>query len=87
MVAYPSGNRACANVTSGNLHSAELLPNGDIAIATSGGGFVWAYASSQGASASTHAQDSLTQAYAALWARSLRRPFLSRCDGYPHRAA
>jgi hypothetical protein len=73
VVAYPSGARQWAKVISGNLHAAELLPDGNIAIAASTGGWVRVYASSQGANASTYAQFSLTDAHAALWDPAIRR--------------
>jgi hypothetical protein len=70
---YPSGNRIWGKVLSGNLHSAELLPDGNIAVAASTGGWVRVYNSSQGSSASGYAQYNLTAAHATLWDPSIMR--------------
>jgi|GEM_PF-572235 len=52
---------------SNNPHSVELLPNGNIAVAASAGGWVRVYASSQSSHNSTYAQYNLTGAHAVLW--------------------
>lgn len=73
VVDYPSGTRQWAKVISGNLHSAELLPDGNVALAASDGGWVRVYAASQGPSAGTYAQFDLVQAHATLWDPAIRR--------------
>ncbi|NUS53809.1 MAG: hypothetical protein HOV66_02950, partial [Streptomycetaceae bacterium] len=73
IVAYPGGNRVWAQVIPGNLHSAELLPDGNIAIAASTGGWIRVYASSQGPSASAYAQFDLAQAHAVVWDPAITR--------------
>jgi Family of unknown function (DUF6528) len=67
VAAYPSGRRVWAKVIPGNLHSVELLPDDNIAVAASTGGFVRVYASSQGPDAAAYAQFNLTEAHGALW--------------------
>jgi hypothetical protein len=64
---HPDGLRKWARVVGGNPHSAELLPNGNIAIAASTGGWVRVYASSQGGSNGTYAQFNLPDAHGVLW--------------------
>lgn len=67
VIAYPSGKRIWSKIISGNLHSAELLPNGNIALAASDGNWVRVYASSQGADNNTYAEFTLGAAHAVLW--------------------
>ena len=68
IVPYPAGNSKKWGLNvGGNPHSAELLPNGNIAIAASSGNWLRVYTSSQGPSSSTYAQYSLEGAHAALW--------------------
>nr|WP_295869461.1 DUF6528 family protein [uncultured Chitinophaga sp.] len=67
VMTYPAGQRVWAKIISGNLHSAELLPNGNIALAASDGNWIRVYASSQGASNSTYAEFPLGAAHAVLW--------------------
>ncbi|HEY8955484.1 DUF6528 family protein [Chitinophaga sp.] len=67
LVAYPSGQRVWSKLISGNLHSAELLPNGNIALAASDGNWIRVYAASQGADNSTYAEFTLGAAHAVLW--------------------
>ncbi|MBS1565906.1 MAG: hypothetical protein JST39_16070 [Bacteroidetes bacterium] len=67
IIPYPAGTKRWSMLISGNLHSAELLPNGNIAIAASDGNWVRVYASSQGPNASAYAQYNLNAAHAALW--------------------
>lgn len=67
IVAYPSGQRVWSKVITGNLHSAELLPNGNLAVAASDGNWVRVYTTSQGANNSTYAEFTLGAAHAALW--------------------
>ena len=67
IVEYPSGERKWSKRLNGNLHSAELLPNGNIVIAASDGGWVRVYASSQGPDQDNYAEYLLIAAHAVLW--------------------
>jgi hypothetical protein len=69
IASYPGGSMIWTLDIGGsyNCHSAELLPNGNIAIAASTGNFVRVYASSQSSRNSTYAAVSLTGAHAVLW--------------------
>ncbi|GAA3556391.1 hypothetical protein GCM10022419_041010 [Nonomuraea rosea] len=73
IVSYPGGVRQWAQILPGNLHAAELLPDGNIAIAASTGGWVRVYAASQGPDAGAYAEFELTDAHAALWDPAIRR--------------
>ncbi|GAA1686232.1 hypothetical protein GCM10009733_098640 [Nonomuraea maheshkhaliensis] len=73
VVSYPGGTRQWARVLPGNLHAAELLPDGNVAVAASTGGWVRVYASSQGPSAAAYAEFRLPDAHAALWDPLIRR--------------
>lgn len=70
---YPEGRRVWAKLLTGNLHSAELLPDDNIALAASDGGWVRVYASSQGAAASAYGEYKLAAAHATLWDPSTSR--------------
>lgn len=70
---YPEGRRVWAKLLAGNLHSAELLPDDNIALAASDGGWVRVYASSQGANASAYGEYKLAAAHATLWDPSTSR--------------
>lgn len=50
-----------------NVHSIELLPNGNVAAAASTGGWVRVYTASQGPSSSAFAQYNLPDAHSVLW--------------------
>ncbi|GAA0933722.1 DUF6528 family protein [Nonomuraea longicatena] len=80
IASYPGGNRQWAKVIPGNLHSAELLPNGNVAVAASDGGWVRVYASSQGPNASAFAEYKLVQAHATLWDTSTMRLWVTGQD-------
>ncbi|MEF3305028.1 DUF6528 family protein [Paenibacillus sp. GYB003] len=69
VASYPSGTRIwAADVGIGsNPHSAELLPNGNIAVAASDGKWVRVYASSQGPDAVEYAEFKLDFAHATHW--------------------
>ncbi|WP_218090196.1 DUF6528 family protein [Paenibacillus solanacearum] len=68
IISYPGGSKKWYLNTSSNLQSAELLPSGNIAIAsTSSGGWVRVYNSSQGSASSTYAQYVLPGARGVLW--------------------
>lgn len=64
---HPNGLRKWAKNVGGNPHSAELLPNGNIAITASDGGWVRVYASSQSGTNGTYAQFNLPDAHGVLW--------------------
>lgn len=67
IIAYPSGQRVWSKVISGNLHSAELLPNGNLAVAASDGNWIRVYPTSQGANANNYTEFTLGAAHAVLW--------------------
>ena len=68
IVPYPSGDeRKWAQVVGGNPHSAELLPDGNIAVAASTGGWVRVYTSSQGPNSSKYVEFRLKGAHGVLW--------------------
>ncbi|CAG7644563.1 DUF6528 family protein [Paenibacillus allorhizosphaerae] len=68
IVPYPAGNaRQWSQTIPGNLHAVELLPDGNIAIAASTGGWVRLYASSQGPDAEKHSHYDLPGAHGVLW--------------------
>jgi len=69
VIEYPTGRRLWA-VDAGranSLHGAELLPNGNVAVAASRGDWVRVYAASRGRAARTHAQVPLEGAHGVLW--------------------
>ncbi|MYW05173.1 DUF6528 family protein [Streptomyces sp. SID3343] len=77
VVAYPSARVYwAADVGSDNLHSLELLPDGNVAVTASTGGYLRVYAASQGPRARRYVQASLPGAHgvhydpagALLWA-------------------
>lgn len=72
VISYPEGVRQWAQVLplSDNLHSGELLPNGNVAITSTNTstGYVRVYAASQGPNASTYAEYALgAQSHGSLW--------------------
>lgn len=69
LAAYPSGNRLWSTYVgvNQNPHAVELLPDGNIAIASSTAGWVRIYTSSQGPDSSTYVQYNLPDAHGALW--------------------
>ncbi len=68
IVNYPAGNeRKWGLNVGGNPHSAELLPNGNIAVAASTGGWVRVYTSSQGKDAETYAEYAFPGAHGVEW--------------------
>ncbi|UNO43166.1 hypothetical protein [Streptomyces sp. MST-110588] len=68
VVAHPGGAvHWAAAVPRANLHSAELLPNGDVAVAGSTAGFVRVYAASAGPRRTEHAEYRLPGAHGLRW--------------------
>jgi hypothetical protein len=69
LITYPGGVRRWAINVGGanNPHSVEMLPNGNVAVAASTGGFIRLYAASQGTAATRYAQYSLPGAHGVLW--------------------
>ncbi|MGW5703023.1 DUF6528 family protein [Amycolatopsis japonica] len=70
VVPYPAGDRAywAANVGGpANPHSIELLPDGNVAVAASTGGWVRVYTASQGQRSTTYAEYRLVGAHGVVW--------------------
>lgn len=69
LMTYPGGQRIWGlNLsTQPNLHSAELLPNGNVALAATRGGFVRVYSASQGPASATYAEFALARAHGVQW--------------------
>jgi len=69
LIAYPAGTRIwAADVGSvNNPHSVELLPDGNVVVAASTGGFIRVYAASQGSASTRYAEFGLTGAHGVLW--------------------
>lgn len=69
LITYPSGQRVWGVNVGGanNPHSIELLPDGNVAVAASTGGFIRVYTASQGASSSKYASYALPDAHGASW--------------------
>ncbi len=68
VVGYPGREVYWATDTGrGNAHSIELLPDGNVAVAASTGGFVRLYAAATGSRATRHAQVPLAGAHGVHW--------------------
>jgi hypothetical protein len=70
VVPYPAGNRAywAADVgRSSNAHSIELLPDGNVAVVASRGGWVRVYTASQGPTSNTYVEFALEDAHGVYW--------------------
>ena len=67
VVSYPGAVRKWSQPLTGNVHSTEILPNGNVAIAASDGNWVRVYCSSQGADNTSFVQYTLNAAHAVLW--------------------
>ncbi|CAM5666321.1 WD40 repeat domain-containing protein OS=Streptomyces alboniger OX=132473 GN=CP975_14625 PE=4 SV=1 [Streptomyces alboniger] len=77
VVAYPSGERYWAGAVGPgddlfNPHSAEILPDGNVAVACSTGALVRLYAASQGPRATRYAEATLKGAHGLYWDRARR---------------
>ncbi|MFK7692466.1 DUF6528 family protein [Paenibacillus sp. HJGM_3] len=65
---YPAGDAKKWGLhVGGNPHSAELLPDGNLAVAASTGGWVRVYASSQGESCAAYAEYAMSGAHELVW--------------------
>ncbi|GAB3917119.1 hypothetical protein [Mucilaginibacter boryungensis] len=79
IAAYPSGNKLwtvgySATAPQVDIHSTEILPNGNIALASAGRNWVRVYASAPSApNHSTFSEFSLGSAHAVLWDPSIQR--------------
>lgn len=81
IVSYPDGIRKWATTfASDNVHSAELLPNGNIAVAASDGNWVRVYTSSQGPDSTSYAQFTINFAHAVLWDPGTNRLWVNGYD-------
>lgn len=69
LVSYPSGQRVWSTDVGvpPNAHYAELLPNGNVAVAATTPGWVRIYTASQGAGSANYVQFDLAAAHAVLW--------------------
>lgn len=67
IVAYPSKDVLWSRVVGGNPHAAELLPDGNIAVAASDGGWVRIYTASQGPASDRFGEAALPGAHGVLW--------------------
>ncbi|MEU4212339.1 DUF6528 family protein [Streptomyces sp. NPDC026206] len=68
VVGYPDGAVYwAADTGTGNAHSIDLLPDGNVAVAASTGGYVRLYAASTGSRATGHAQVPLAGAHGVHW--------------------
>ncbi|MDJ0344058.1 DUF6528 family protein [Streptomyces sp. H10-C2] len=67
VVEYPGGRAYWAAAIPGNLHTMEVLPDGNIAVAASTGGFVRVYAASTGPRRTDHAEFALPGAHGLQW--------------------
>jgi hypothetical protein len=73
IIPYPAGNtkkwavNVALNSPGANPHAIELLPDGNVAIAASAGGWVRVYRSSQGVYNSTFSETKLSDAHGVLW--------------------
>lgn len=73
IASYPFGTKKWALNVGGNPHEAELLPNGNIAIAASTGNYIRVYASSQGSTNGTYASFTMDDAHGVLWDPSIEK--------------
>lgn len=67
IVSFPGKRVQWSLRVGGNPHAAELLPDGNIAVAASDGGWIRVYTASQGADSETYAAFRLPGAHGVLW--------------------
>lgn len=67
ILSWPGAVRKWSLPIDGNLHAAEILPNGNVALAASDGNWVRVYCSSQGPDNANFVQYDLNASHAALW--------------------
>lgn len=69
LISYPAGQKLWGiNVgAANNPHSVEMLPDGNVAVAASAGGFVRLYAASQGSSSTVYGSYPLPDAHGVQW--------------------
>jgi hypothetical protein len=67
IISWPGAERKWSLPIEGNLHAAEILPNGNIALAASDGNWIRVYCSSLGPDNSSFVQYNLNAAHAVLW--------------------
>lgn len=67
IITWPGAVRRWSRPIDGNLHAAEILPNGNVALAASDGNWIRVYSSSQGPDNASFVQYDLNAAHAALW--------------------
>ncbi len=67
ILTWPGGVRRWSQPIDGNLHAAEILPNGNVALAASDGNWIRVYAASQGPNNAYFVQYDLNASHAALW--------------------
>ena len=70
---FPDGKRLWSALVGGNPHAAELLPDGNIAVAASRGNWIRVYTSSQDSRSGHCVEFALEDAHAALWDPMLER--------------
>lgn len=85
IIAYPAGEKKWSQIIDGNLHAAELLPNGNLAVAASDANWIRVYATSQGPAATKFASFPLIAAHAVLWDPALNLLWVTgQIPGGPH---
>lgn len=67
VISWPGAVRRWSLTIDGNLHAAEILPNGNVALAASDGNWIRVYSASQGPNNANFVQYDLNAAHAALW--------------------
>jgi len=67
IITWPGAVKKWSLTIEGNLHAAEILPNGNLALAASDGNWVRVYSTSQGPANTNFVQYDLNAAHAVLW--------------------
>lgn len=73
IASFPEGRRLWSAVVGGNPHAGELLPDGNVAVAASTGGWVRVYAASRDSRAENFAEFRLPDAHGLWWDAEIRR--------------